>query len=1091
MLSWTLTPCILLLPFCSFSCLVAAAYPGDGAAYAEDAAAICQLRSRTCSAALKVLLGPDSWGFGRLPALHDLADLARQGRCGEAGLATVWLQMQPAVCFLSDLQAEADWADALRGSFSEHAEEEHRRVCVPTTCLPAHANPTHGEKGAYAWGQVYKLWNLAGGASVEDLDFDTSDSWQDCHIEAAPSAECLEASYSLELPLNDGSSAQLGIVDEATPCCLGGDTCEPGEREEWHWLLQEAMQLLWVAPGVVKEPPAVFRYSDKPEMSKCPPAQVMLKLYHLTWMFPLYFPDLLNKVAWESFSGVRDQVMALNWKQLVRTGWGVPIFAMLHQLTVQFCRFDVKAAGSFPRFCEGEQGWGMLQNEAAVDALREGEFVAQMTQVVERGWSVSWHLFNAHATLDSAHRAPYVLLAQELHAVGTLSQFQGNASDELLHMVQDLFRWHGQLPFLPRDETVGLGRTELAEVKGEARTLLLQRLDDLLRCSLLFWSLLFLESVREPMASIGSDYIVFADPRFNRGLEKMWGVEQGTWENCTTCEEKYGWKDGSSLARARRFRAVEPCGPDLDSNGHYPLVELDPERWVYGRVLGISFAEVEGGRPSELEWMVDFYDHEGTFHSIENPQGEQYPDICGFRWEMDVARLACFFEEGSVAPVAMLVPASASNYEPTNQGGQSMHPGPPVVFRCHVPEGLVLPMRVEVRSLDRAWKAPLSVQICEADVEPVELAMCTRGVHDLADTTILTKWLTYYWRLGVGKVFVYDIDGSAEHAVDQFQHGFVERHSFFYPRGEKDWFEKLEREGRWNWNLTNFYPKYGCTIHQLNHCVMHARGRAKRLLMIRGLDKLVVGRSSESLLERLLDGVQRLDDQAKLLGKALGSVPMETYDYWEAKPCEPSCAEAHQQGAFHSMPASLDRFLHMVDPGQVYGGGGHVMWNREGAMLAALPSGEFWVAHYLRAFDPSRESQARNPTKRWRFPLCEDLSRDQVGELQVLEERACTRLSYDGGAAAAMYRHLMGSKERVPLGAGPAMAAASPMPAKVSLKAREASQPHGSDLFGKEDGRPLCLLAFLLALPLLVLGASVFEETCSALGKPVPAGPQP
>ncbi|CAE8590222.1 unnamed protein product, partial [Polarella glacialis] len=690
---------------------------------------------------------------------------------------------------------------------------------------------------------------------------------------------------------------------------------------------------------------------------------------------------------------------------------------------VQFCRFDL--AGSLegkraedpdaPLFCEGEFGLSRPQSDAVIDAITDNSIMQQVAAMVDRAKSVSWQLRHVHLSLDNPHRATFLLLAQDFHDAGHLFNFQRRPSDELLENAEDLFRWYGQrMSVDPNKNESIFRRTEMAHAKGRAGKPVLHRLDDLIRSAHLLWGVLYLQAVREPMAANKSNAIVFADPRFSSGLETMWDLEPGSWRGCETCESRWGWKDGSSVAQ-RNFKAVDACGADSSEVAHqFPAVALDPTHSVYGRVIGISYAEISG-HASEIEWMVDFYDHSSILAAIEDPTIDWTPDVCGFRWEMDVARLACHFEDGRISLASVVAPVSASNHEPNSAGGISMHPGPPLSFRCSVPDGLELPLRVQVWSKDHQWLAPLEVHLCEATgVEPVELGLCTRSVFDMGpETSQLTDWLHYYWRLGAGKVFLYDIDGSGVHTVDKFPPGFVDRQPFFEGRGDRIWFDKLERENRWNWNLTNFYPRMGCVIHQLNHCLMRARGRAKYLLMVRALDKFFTVNFDHQItnppIERFLEKIRGVELDAASQGKSLAAVPIDTFDYWEAKPCEPNCVEAHQHRAVPRIPAKLDRFLHFAVTNQVYGGNGHVLWTREGTMPGVVPRDEFWMSHYLRAFDTTPEAQTKDPGKRWRFRFCDTLNpATDLADLAHIRQHSCADLGSDGGVAAALYRRLMG-----------------------------------------------------------------------------------
>ncbi|CAE8691096.1 unnamed protein product [Polarella glacialis] len=283
------------------------------------------------------------------------------------------------------------------------------------------------------------------------------------------------------------------------------------------------------------------------------------------------------------------------------------------------------------------------------------------------------------------------------------------------------------------------------------------------------------------------------------------------------------------------------------------------------------------------------------------------------------------------------------------------------------------------------------------------------------ETSQLTDWLHYYWRLGAGKVFLYDIDGSGVHTVDKFPPGFVDRQPFFEGRGDRIWFDKLERENRWNWNLTNFYPRMGCVIHQLNHCLMRARGRAKYLLMVRALDKFFTVNFDHQItnppIERFLEKIRglpiafrnlgtnqpfrnhiQLVQDAASQGKSLAAVPIDTFDYWEAS------RNAVEWSAFDY--GLRDRFLHFAVTNQVYGGNGHVLWTR-GTMPGVVPRDEFWMSHYLRAFDTTPEAQTKDPGKRWRFRFCDTLNpATDLADLAHIRQHSCADLGSDGGVAA-------------------------------------------------------------------------------------------
>ncbi|CAE8609106.1 unnamed protein product, partial [Polarella glacialis] len=811
---------------------------------------------------------------------------------------------------------------------------------------------------------------------------------------------------------------------------------------------------------------------------------------------------------------------------------------------VQFCRFDL--AGSLegkraedpdaPLFCEGEFGLSRPQSDAVIDAITDNSIMQQVAAMVDRAKSVSWQLRHVHLSLDNPHRATFLLLAQDFHDAGHLFNFQRRPSDELLENAEDLFRWYGQrMSVDPNKNESIFRRTEMAHAKGRAGKPVLHRLDDLIRSAHLLWGVLYLQAVREPMAANKSNAIVFADPRFSSGLETMWDLEPGSWRGCETCESRWGWKDGSSVAQ-RNFKAVDACGADSSEVAHqFPAVALDPTHSVYGRVIGISYAEISGHaseiewismRCVELRWMVDFY----TGHQTCAASVGALAAGVGVGWEMDVARLACHFEvlvqngldmaishlqqqprpvitgylvsgsapeDGRISLASVVAPVSASNHD---NGGDALVEGDLVQedgkeeltkgaqlltslrdaggdysrmgtsSRCSVPDGLELPLRVQVWSKDHQWLAPLEVHLCEATgVEPVELGLCTRSVFDMGpETSQLT-------------------DGSGVHTVDKFPPGFVDRQPFFEGRGDRIWFDKLERENRWNWNLTNFYPRMGCVIHQLNHCLMRARGRAKYLLMVRALDKFFTVNFDHQItdppIERFLEKIRavyfalvmpaNLSYQSAREHKAFVSPlgdwasgklpndqinqttprPPETLFHWNAfdsglrdrmplilprisaeapaglvpvLPCRlisiAQCQEFRlsstgPQGCGLTMPYQEQkqrvRFLHFAVTSQVYGGNGHVLWTREGTIPGVVPRDEFWMSHYLRAFDTTPEAQTKDPGKRWRFRFCDTLNpATDLADLAHIRQHSCADLGSDGGVAAehhsALYRRLMG-----------------------------------------------------------------------------------
>merc|ERR1712224_716271 len=106
----------------------------------------------------------------------------------------------------------------------------------------------------------------------------------------------------------------------------------------------------------------------------------------------------------------------------------------------------------------------------------------------------------------------------------------------------------------------------------------------------------------------------------------------------------------------------------------------------------------------------------------------------------------------------------------------------------------------------------------------------------------------------------------------------------------------------------------------------------------------------------------------------------------------------------HGLPAKIDRFLYVVDPAQFLVVGPHRVWVQKRARYIQLPKGDFWMAHYLRAFDRSPEVQAVNPIKRWRFPPC-DNENEKITFLNH-EGKRCSALLYDD-VAAETYREVM------------------------------------------------------------------------------------
>ena len=154
----------------------------------------------------------------------------------------------------------------------------------------------------------------------------------------------------------------------------------------------------------------------------------------------------------------------------------------------------------------------------------------------------------------------------------------------------------------------------------------------------------------------------------------------------------------------------------------------------------------------------------------------------------------------------------------------------------------------------------------------------------------------YYQRLGVDKIFLYDTDGSGEHALREFP-GLVEYFPKFYTRYDEAVancyyyyyfyycyyyyyyyyyyhyhyyyyyyyycyyyycyyydeavFRTLERDGRWNWGHTVWYPQMGCVLAQLNHCLLNARGRAKFVLQARGGEQQTINQNASTSKQQI------------------------------------------------------------------------------------------------------------------------------------------------------------------------------------------------------------------------------------------------
>lgn len=745
----------------------------------------------------------------------------------------------------------------------------------------------------------------------------------------------------------------------ASPLCCGGlaRNEDEGECLEEHAWFRDALIRVSVGDIQREDVPGVLHYAHVPEFDRCPVASTVLKLHHLTnqlWAQPVLEANVVSR-----FEPLHDQILQFGWGDLIESGWGVIVFNYLNEIAMRIC-----GEGRFPHEfqCGLEPGMPMPSGRLQ-ENLEHGSALHQQLRWVA-GEATS---FRRHTALLAAQ--PVVAPIPNIPTRMAFAQLSMGFVDGVqmdIDTAQQAYIWHQSADTKSNIMQMFLGGWMLWAALG---VLSLQRL------------------VSQPPERVAT--LLFDRP-------------------CAACGV---WAQRGEPGRrlGRRYVAVKPCA----QAGFVP-VALE-RLTLMARILGVSLAAVGPEGRRELEMMLDFYD----------PWFYSRWDVCAYRWDMDLQHLVCHFGRGYGATSAWsVVPGSTTaDFSPRIQGGPvpRMVPGPPLVIGCAVPDGLELPFHVELRVSGEIWKRPLEADICAdaaVDGEDVpEVAICTRTLHSLGGSPLLGDWLRHHAAMGIDKVFLYDADGSAGPELAGLPKGFVTYFPAWFSRDEREVTRGLSKRGAWPAHWNKWDPEMGCHMLQMNHCLMHARGRAKYVLWIRAPDKYFVPNLASfgavasafgrvpplDFAAELVRHVEELAEESPAVPIAAAMVP--TYDYFSPRPCFPeSCVVAHQDYAAHAL-AGREDYLSLMDPGAVWGLNSHQAWPRDGTRRVAVSPERFWVAHYLRGFDTSPERQAAWPSPdRWRFRLCE----------QQPQDAACVRSRWDGSVAALFVhtrRHGLGGHE--------------------------------------------------------------------------------